>query len=158
MMKYLPGDKKVQMAKQSIAKDWKIDFQKAFGTTHKKLEKLAADKAKEVENVVKTDFKEPNINKNKKKMVNINLKASPESAYGNLKNLMTQLDKMINIVQLGESPILHSIPIYSKEARGQVLPAYSNHWLELQRSMLQNLNLSQLRSQSFMDVLEDFKV
>ena len=47
MMKYLPGDKKLREAKIDIAKEWKIDFQKAFGTTHKKLEKLAGDKTKE---------------------------------------------------------------------------------------------------------------
>merc|ERR1719273_2435935 len=88
MMKYLPGEKKIQAAKQSIAKDWKIDFQKTFGTTHKKLEKLAADKTKEVEIMVKADTKENNLNKNKKKVVNIDLKASPESAYGNLKYLI----------------------------------------------------------------------
>ena len=46
-MKYLPGDKKLREAKIDIAKEWKIDFQKAFGTTHKKLEKLAGDKTKE---------------------------------------------------------------------------------------------------------------
>merc|ERR1712213_177396 len=46
MMKYLPGDKRIQQAKVGIAKEWKIDFQKAFGTTHAKLEKLAADKTK----------------------------------------------------------------------------------------------------------------
>lgn len=154
MMKYLPGDRKVQAAKQSIAKDWKIDFQKGFGTTHKKLEKLAADKAKEVEGVVKTDFKEPQVNKYKKKVININLKATPESAYGNLKNLISQLDKMVQHVHQTESPTLHSIPIYSKEARGQILPAYSNYWLELQKSMISK----QESKQSFMEVLQDFKV
>ena len=40
-MKYLPGDRRINAAKKDIAKDWKIDFQKGFGTTHKKLEKLA---------------------------------------------------------------------------------------------------------------------
>ena len=29
MMKYLPGNKKVQAAKEDIVKDWKIDFQKS---------------------------------------------------------------------------------------------------------------------------------
>merc|ERR1712156_861805 len=48
---------------------------------------------------------------------------------------------------------VHSIPIYSKEARGQVLPAYNNQWLDLQRSLLQDGN-----RQSFLDVLEDFKI
>merc|ERR1712110_1357241 len=101
MMKYLPGDRKVYAAKQDIAKNWKIDFQKGFGTTHKKLEKLAAAKAREVENVVKTDYKEPQIfqNKYKKQVVNINLRSNQESAYGNLKELISQLDKMINYVQ-----------------------------------------------------------
>lgn len=157
-MKYLPGDRKVQAAKADIAKDWKIDFTKTFGTTHKKLEKLAADKVKEVDKIAipKVYKSEKEINKNKKKVININLKASPESAYGNLKNLMQQLDKMVNYVQSNESPTLHSIPIYSKEARGQVLPAYSNQWLQLQLSMLHE-NQKQPR-QSFMDVLEDFKV
>ncbi len=154
MMKYLPGDKKVQAAKQSIAKDWKIDYQKAFGTTHKKLEKLAADKAKEVDQVVDTDSKKPGqLNKNKKQVININLKASPESAYGNLRNLIQELDKMVHSVQ-GESPLLHSIPIYSKEARGQVLPAYSNYWLELQKTIIDRNE----QRQSFIDVLEDFKI
>jgi len=142
------------------AKDWKIDFQKTFGTTHKKLEKLAADKTKEVEIMVKADTKENNLNKNKKKVVNIDLKASPESAYGNLKYLIQQLDKMVNCVQ-GDSPTLHSIPIYSKEARGQVLPAYSNTWLEFQRSMRFDIDAhltSRSNKQSFLDVLEDFKV
>merc|ERR1711936_971666 len=153
MMKYLPGDRKVFAAKQAIAKDWKIDFQKGFGTTHKKLEKLAAEKAKEVEGVVKTDAREPHINKYKKQVVNINLRSNQESAYGNLKELIQQLDKMINTVQSDISPTVHSIPIYSKEARGQVLPAYNNQWLDLQRSLLQDGN-----RQSFLDVLEDFKI
>jgi len=153
MMKYLPGDRKIFAAKQAIAKDWKIDFQKGFGTTHKKLEKLAAEKAKEVEGVVKTDAREPHINKYKKQVVNINLRSNQESAYGNLKELIQQLDKMINTVQSDISPTVHSIPIYSKEARGQVLPAYNNQWLDLQRSLLQDGN-----RQSFLDVLEDFKI
>ena len=116
MMKYLPGDRRINAAKKDIAKDWKIDFQKGFGTTHKKLEKLAADKAKEVENVVKTDVKEPQMfqNKYKKQVVNINLRSNQESAYGNLKELISQLDKMINYVQSDVSPTVHSIPIYSK--------------------------------------------
>ena len=114
MMKYLPGDRKIFAAKQAIAKDWKIDFQKGFGTTHKKLEKLAAEKAKEVEGVVKTDAREPHINKYKKQVVNINLRSNQESAYGNLKELIQQLDKMINTVQSDISPTVHSIPIYSK--------------------------------------------
>merc|ERR1719210_2060378 len=54
MMKYLPGNKKVQAAKEDIVKDWKIDFQKSFGSTHKKLEKLAAEKTKQVEGLAKT--------------------------------------------------------------------------------------------------------
>jgi len=155
MMKYLPGDRRINAAKKDIAKDWKIDFQKGFGTTHKKLEKLAADKAKEVENVVKTDVKEPQMfqNKYKKQVVNINLRSNQESAYGNLKELISQLDKMINYVQSDVSPTVHSIPIYSKEARGQVLPAYNNQWLNLQKSMLNVGN-----RQSFLDVLEDFKL
>ena len=116
MMKYLPGDRRINAAKKDIAKDWKIDFQKGFGTTHKKLEKLAADKAKEVETVVKTDVKEPQMfqNKYKKQVVNINLRSNQESAYGNLKELISQLDKMINYVQSDVSPTVHSIPIYSK--------------------------------------------
>ena len=116
MMKYLPGDRRINAAKKDIAKDWKIEFQKGFGTTHKKLEKLAADKAKEVENVVKTDVKEPQMfqNKYKKQVVNINLRSNQESAYGNLKELISQLDKMINYVQSDVSPTVHSIPIYSK--------------------------------------------
>merc|ERR1711971_926577 len=155
MMKYLPGDRRINAAKKDIAKDWKIDFQKGFGTTHKKLEKLAADKAKEVENVVKTDVKEPQMfqNKYKKQVVNINLRSNQESAYGNLKELISQLDKMINYVQSDISPTVHSIPIYSNEARGQVLPAYNNQWLNLQKSMLNVGN-----RQSFLDVLEDFKI
>merc|ERR1711982_19924 len=158
MMKYLPGDRKIQSAKKEIAKDWKIEFQKGFGTTHKKLEKLAADKAKEVENVVKTDQKDPQINKYKKQVVNIDLRSTnTESAYGNLKELISQLDHMINHVQSDVSPTMHSIPIYSKEARGQVLPAYNNQWLDLQRSMIQDKDIFAPK-QSFMDVLEDFKV
>merc|ERR1711963_1355597 len=153
-MKYLPGDRKIQSAKKEIAKDWKIEFQKGFGTTHKKLEKLAADKAKEVENVVKTDQKEPQINKYKKQVVNIDLRSTnTESAYGKLKELISQLDHMINHVQSDVSPTMHSIPIYSKEARGQVLPAYNNQWLDLQKSLLNGGN-----RQSFLDVLEDFKI
>jgi len=141
-------------AKQEIAKNWKIDFQKGFGTTHKKLEKLAAEKAREVENVVKTDYKEPQINKYKKQVVNINLRSNnQESAYGNLKELIRQLDTMVNAVQSDVSPTMHSIPIYSKEARGQVLPAYNNQWLDLKRSLLYDNN-----RQSFLDILEDFKI
>jgi len=154
MMKYLPGDRKIFAAKQDIAKNWKIDFQKGFGTTHKKLEKLAADKAREVENVVKTDYKEPQINKYKKQVVNINLRSNnQESVYGNLKELIKQLDTMVNAVQSDVSPTMHSIPIYSKEARGQVLPAYNNQWLNLKRSLLYDNN-----QQSFLDILEDFKI
>jgi len=154
MMKYLPGDRKVFAAKQDIAKNWKIDFQKGFGTTHKKLEKLAAEKAREVENVVKTDYKEPQINKYKKQVVNIDLRTNnQESAYGNLKELIRQLDTMVNAVQSDVSPTMHSIPIYSKEARGQVLPAYNNQWLDLKRSLLYDNN-----RQSFLDILEDFKI
>ena len=155
MMKYLPGNKKVQAAKEDIVKDWKIDFQKSFGTTHKKLEKLAAEKTKQVEGLAKTPTKK-DFNKNKKNVIKIAMKANPESAYGNLKQLIQDLDKMVNQSIL-ESPTLHSIPIYSKEARGQILPAYSNQWLDLQRSMLQNKELF-APQKSFMDVLEDFKV
>jgi len=155
MMKYLPGDRKVFAAKQDIAKNWKIDFQKGFGTTHKKLEKLAAEKAREVENVVKTDYKEPQINKYKKQVVNIDLRSNnQESVYGNLKELIKQLDTMVNAVQSDVSPTMHSIPIYSKEARGQVLPAYNNQWLDLKRSLLYDMN----NKQSFLDILEDFKI
>ena len=57
-MKYLPGNKKVQAAKEDIVKDWKIDFQKSFGTTHKKLEKLAAEKTKQVEGLAKNTEKQ----------------------------------------------------------------------------------------------------
>ena len=129
MMKYLPGDRRINAAKKDIAKDWKIDFQKGFGTTHKKLEKLAADKAKEVENVVKTDVKEPQMfqNKYKKQVVNINLRSNQESAYGNLKELISQLDKMINYVQSDISPTVHSIPIYSK-VRLNILFCSSHFW------------------------------
>lgn len=155
MMKYLPGNKKVQAAKEDIVKDWKIDFQKSFGTTHKKLEKLAAEKTKQVEGLAKNPAKK-DFNKNKKKVIKINMKANPESAYGNLKQLIQDLDKMVNSSTI-ESPTLHSIPIYSKEARGQILPAYSNKWLDLQRSMLHDKTIF-APQQSFMDVLEDFKV
>ena len=156
MMKYLPGNKKVQAAKEDIVKDWKIDFQKSFGTTHKKLEKLASEKTKEVEGIAKVPAKK-DFNRNKKKVIKINMKANPESTYGNLKQLIQDLDKMVNKSTI-ESPTLHSIPIYSKEARGQILPAYSNQWLDLQRSMLQDKDLFSNEKQSFMDVLEDFKV
>ena len=155
MMKYLPGNKKVQAAKEDIVKDWKIDFQKSFGTTHKKLEKLASEKTKEVEGIAKVPAKK-DFNRNKKKVIKINMKANPESTYGNLKQLIQDLDKMVNKSTI-ESPTLHSIPIYSKEARGQILPAYSNQWLDLQRSMLQDKDLFSNEKQSFMDVLEDFK-
>ena len=162
-MRYLPGDKRVQQAKVGIAKEWKIDFQKAFGTTHAKLEKLAADKTKEVEGIAKTNIKEMEINKNKKKVVNIEFNSiadKNESPYGNLKDLIKELDRMCNILQ-GESPTIHSIPIYSKEARGQLLPAYNNDWLDLQRTMLYNhkdVNIYLNNRQNFLDVLEDFKV
>ena len=156
MMKYLPGNKKVQAAKEDIVKDWKIDFQKSFGTTHKKLEKLASEKTKEVEGVAKVTAKK-DFNRNKKKVIKIDMKANPESTYGNLKQLIQDLDKMVNMST--PSPTLHSIPIYSKEARGQILPAYSNQWLDLQRSMLQDKDIfATTEKQSFMDVLEDFKV
>lgn len=163
MMKYLPGDKKLQLAKTEIAKDWKIDFQKAFGTTHAKLEKLAGDKTKEVENLAKFNIKEKEINKNKKKVINIEFNndehSKNESSYGNLKDLIKELDRMCNILQ-GDSPTIHSIPIYSKEARGQLLPAYNNEWLDLQRSLLYHgdINIYLNNRQSFLDVLEDFKV
>merc|ERR1712012_171680 len=154
MMKYLPGNKKVQAAKEDIVKDWKIDFQKSFGTTHKKLEKLASEKTKEVEGIAKVSAKK-DFNRNKKKVIKIDMKANPESTYGNLKQLIQDLDKMVNMSS--PSPTLHSIPIYSKEARGQILPAYSNQWLDLQRSMIQDKDIFAPK-QSFMDVLEDFKV
>ena len=155
-LKYLPGNKKVQAAKEDIVKDWKIDFQKSFGTTHKKLEKLASEKTKEVEGVAKVTAKK-DFNRNKKKVIKIDMKANPESTYGNLKQLIQDLDKMVNMST--PSPTLHSIPIYSKEARGQILPAYSNQWLDLQRSMLQDKDIfATTEKQSFMDVLEDFKV
>jgi len=163
MMKYLPGDKKIQQAKTEIAKDWKIDFQKAFGTTHAKLEKLAGDKTKEVESLAKINIKEKEINKNKKKVINIefnnNEHSKNESSYGNLKDLIKELDRMCNILQ-GDSPTIHSIPIYSKEARGQLLPAYNNEWLDLQRSLLYHgdINIYLNNRQSFLDVLEDFKI
>ena len=153
-MKYLPGNKKVQAAKEDIVKDWKIDFQKSFGTTHKKLEKLASEKTKEVEGIAKVSAKK-DFNRNKKKVIKIDMKANPESTYGNLKQLIQDLDKMVNMST--PSPTLHSIPIYSKEARGQILPAYSNQWLDLQRSMIQDKDIFAPK-QSFMDVLEDFKV
>jgi len=155
MMKYLPGNKKVQAAKEDIVKDWKIDFQKSFGSTHKKLEKLAAEKTKQVEGMAKSPVKK-DFNRNKKKVIKMQMRANPDSAYGNLKQLIQDLDKMVNQSTM-ESPKLHSIPIYSKEARGQILPAYSNQWLDLQRSMLQNKDIF-APQQSFMDVLEDFKV
>jgi len=164
MMKYLPGDKKLQEAKIDIAKEWKIDFQKAFGTTHKKLEKLAGDKTKEVEVIAKTEWiKDKEINKNKKRVVNIKFNDTDQnktkSSFGNLKELIRELDRMCNILQ-GESPTIHSIPIYSKEARGQLLPAYNNEWLDLQRNMLyhKDINIYLNNRQSFLDVLEDFKI
>ncbi len=46
--RYLPGDKRINAAKADIVKEWKIDFHKALGSTHKKLEKLANEKAKQV--------------------------------------------------------------------------------------------------------------
>ena len=133
MMKYLPGDRRINAAKKDIAKDWKIEFQKGFGTTHKKLEKLAADKAKEVETVVKTDVKEPQMfqNKYKKQVVNINLRSNQESAYGNLKELISQLDKMINYVQSDVSPTVHSIPIYSKVRLNLMFCSYHFSFLVL---------------------------
>merc|ERR1719510_2138354 len=82
-----------------------------------------------------------------------------ESSYGNLKDLIKELDRMCNILQ-GDSPTIHSIPIYSKEARGQLLPAYNNEWLDLQRNMLyhKDINIYLNNRQSFLDVLEDFKI
>ena len=41
-----------------------------------------------------------------------------------------------------------------QEARGQVLPAYNNQWLDLKRSLLYDMN----NKQSFLDILEDFKI
>jgi hypothetical protein len=66
---------------------------------------------------------------------------------------------MCNILQ-GESPTIHSIPIYSKEARGQLLPAYNNEWLDLQRNMFyhKDINIYLNNRQSFLDVMEDFKI
>ena len=152
------------MAKKSIAKDWKIDFQKTFGVTHKKLEKLAGEKTKQVERLVKTEANQDWM-KNKKTVVNIDCKDEKHNVnnYAYLKELIKELDKMCNILQHGEhyvSPTKHSIPIYSKEARSQVLPAYNNTWLELQRSMYldKDLSIYLKNRQSFLNCLEDFKV
>ena len=117
-----------------------------------------------MEVIAKTDYiKEKEINKNKKRVVNIkfndNDQNKTKSSFGNLKELIRELDRMCNILQ-GESPTIHSIPIYSKEARGQLLPAYNNEWLDLQRNMLyhKDINIYLNNRQSFLDVLEDFKV
>ena len=47
-----------------------------------------------------------------------------------------------------------NIHLYFQEARGQVLPAYNNQWLDLKRSLLYDMN----NKQSFLDILEDFKI
>jgi hypothetical protein len=165
MLKYLPGDKKVLAAKKTTVKDWKIDFQKGLGSTHKKLDKLANEKAKEVDLVASSAAGKKsadNFNQNKKDVVNIDYltgKKDGGSSYSGLKNLIKELDKMCNILSEA-SPTLHSIPIYSKEARGQILPAYNNEWLSLRKSMMmeKEMNVYLKHRPSFLEVLEDFKV
>lgn len=176
MMKYLPGErdhgKRLGEAKLAIIKDLKLDFQKALGSTHRKLDRLSLEKSKQIE-VVAPKKGDEGINRNKKQVINIDYltgnKDKVDSKYGSLRTLIKDLDKMCNV--LSSSP-LTSVPIYKNTPEdsnnnNKLVPASQNlplnRWLELQKYLDPTQNVEDFHSylknrDSILDVLEDFKI
>jgi len=151
MMKYLPGNKLVGPAKESILLEWKSEFVKTLGSTQRKLEKLSNGKMKEVDKLTQSvsrktsRTRDHDMNKNKKKLVHIEC-FDPDQDSRSISQLIKELDEMCQ--KLGKQDFFwkpHS-SIFNQVNKKQIVPASPNplplqKWQNLQNFLTSKISL-----------------